>query len=412
MVNTPQDPHDSPFGDPSRPDVGSGLRGADTASAEGDPPSAGAAGALTPRAAVSPAVAIEHTRLGLWAHISWRKIGLFAVSLFLFILALNLMKEGARGLAPLVRDSFRVTNPANSLGFGWLFAYVVMSGSPVAAAALTFFDAGAITQLETFTMITGSRMGASFIVLFIGFIYVLRGRSRVTSLSMGLTSLTVTWTTYLVGLAVGVAMLKSGVLDGVQLRTGALLSSILDLIFDPLVNGVGSVLPRWAMFVVGMGVILVSFNLFDRCLPEMSLKESQVGRVSRVIYRPWVMFLLGAGVTMISMSVSVSLGILVPLSNRGFVRRENVIPYIMGANITTFVDTLFAAVLLNNPPAFTVVLTEMFSIALVSVFILLFVYRAFERASLRLVAAITASGRNLAIFMAILFIVPILLVLV
>lgn len=91
----------------------------------------------------------------------------------------------------------RVTNPANSLGFGWIFAYVVMSGSPVAAATLTFFDAGVITKLEAFTMITGSRMGASFIVLFIGFIYVLRGRNRATSLSMGLTSLTVTWTTYL-----------------------------------------------------------------------------------------------------------------------------------------------------------------------------------------------------------------------
>lgn len=407
MVNTPQDPQDDRYGRPSQHDPGSGLRGTVLSSVEPDPPAA-----VAPAAASASALSAASRGRSLWARISWRKIGLFVVSLFLFILALNLMKEGARGLAPLVRDSFRVTNPANSLGFGWLFAYVVMSGSPVAAAALTFFDAGAITQLETFTMITGSRMGASFIVLFIGFIYVLRGRSRVTSLSMGLTSLTVTWTTYLVGLAVGIAMLQSGVLDSVQMRTGALLSSILDLIFDPLVSGVGSVLPRWAMFVVGMGVILVSFNLFDRCLPEMSLKESQVGRVSRLIYRPWVMFLLGAGITMISMSVSVSLGILVPLSNRGFVRRENVIPYIMGANITTFIDTLFAAVLLNNPPAFTVVLTEMLSIALVSVLILLFVYRAFERASLRLVATITASGRNLAIFMVILFVVPILLVLV
>ncbi|MCS6845905.1 MAG: hypothetical protein NZ528_16545 [Caldilineales bacterium] len=406
MVNTPLDPHDDPL---SQPGTGAEPRGGAFASAASDPPLDSAVASPAP-ALASAAAAPAHR--GLWARVSWRKIGLFLVSLFLFILALNLMKEGARGLAPLVRDSFRVTNPANSLGFGWLFAYVVMSGSPVAAAALTFFDAGAITQLETFTMITGSRMGASFIVLFIGFIYVLRGRSRLTSLSMGLTSLTVTWTTYLVGLVIGIFLLQNGVLDSIQMRTGALLNSVLDLIFDPMVSAVRGVLPRWALFLVGMGVILVSFNLFDRCLPEMSLKESQVGRVSRVIYRPWVMFLLGAGVTTISMSVSVSLGILVPLSNRGFVRRENVIPYIMGANITTFIDTLFAAVLLNNPPAFTVVLTEMISIALVSVFILLFVYRAFERASLRLVATITASGRNLAIFMVILFSVPILLMLV
>jgi Na+/phosphate symporter len=347
----------------------------------------------------------------VWKHIHWGKIALFLVSLFLFILALTLMKDGARSLAPLVRDSFRVTNAVNSLGFGWLFAYVVMSGSPVAAAALTFFDAGVITQLETFTMITGSRMGASFIVLFIGFIYVLRGRNRATSLSMGLTSLTVTWTTYLAGLAIGVFILQTGLLDNVQLQSGAVLNSILDRIFDPIASFLASFLPGWALFLVGMGIILLSFNLFDRCLPEMAIKDSQVGRVSRLIYRPWVMFLLGAGVTMISMSVSVSLGILVPLSNRGFIRRENVIPYIMGANITTFIDTLLAAVLLNNPPAFTVVLTEMISIAIVSLVILAFFYRRFERNSLRLVAAITANDRNLAIFMAVLFVTPIVLLL-
>jgi Na+/phosphate symporter len=339
------------------------------------------------------------------------KIALFFVSLFLFILALTLMKDGARGLAPLVRDSFRVTNPVNSLGFGWLFAYLVMSGSPVAAAALTFFDAGVIDQLQTFTMITGSRMGASFIVLFIGFIYVVRGRNRATSLSMGLTSLTITWTTYLAGLVIGVTILQTGVLDNVQMQSGAMLTSVIERVFDPIAAALASFLPGWALFVVGMGIILLSFNLFDRCLPEMAIKDSQVGRVSRLVYRPWVMFLLGAGVTMISMSVSVSLGILVPLSNRGFIRRENVIPYIMGANITTFVDTLLAAVLLNNPPAFTVVLTEMISIAIVSTFILVFCYRWFERTSLRLVAKITESGRNLAVFMVVLFVTPIVLLL-
>ena len=134
-----------------------------------------------------------------------------------------------------------------------------------------------------------------------------------------------------------------------QLQSGALLNSLTDLIFDPLANLFLTYLPRWSLFLVGLGIILVSFNLFDKCLPQMSIKESQVGRVSRLVYRPAIMFLLGASVTMVSMSVSVSLSILVPLSHRGFVRRENVIPYIMGANITTFIDTLLAAVLLNNP---------------------------------------------------------------
>jgi solute carrier family 34 (sodium-dependent phosphate cotransporter) len=340
------------------------------------------------------------------------KILLFFISLYLFILAITLMKEGARGLAPLLRNVMAAGSTASALGFGWLFAYAIMSGSPVAAAALTFFDAGVVDKLGAFAMITGSRLGASFIVLLIGFIYVLRGRDRVTSLSMGLLALSVTASTYLPGLLIGAGILRTGVLDGVQMESGALLRSFIDGMVEPVAGIVVSLVPNWAVFVVGLGVIWFSFNLFDKCLPQMTLKESQLGWMSRLVYRPWVMFALGAMITLMSMSVSLSLSILVPLSNRGFVRRENVIPYIMGANITTFVDTLLAAVLLNNPPAFTIVLVEMFSISVVSILILLTMYDRYQHWMLGFVRWITASNRNLAIFMAVIFFVPIMLLLI
>lgn len=337
------------------------------------------------------------------------KIGLFVFSLFIFILAIILMKDGARGLAPLVRDNLHVDNPINSLGFGWLFAYVVMSGSPVAASALTFFDVGVIDKLGTFTMITGSRLGASFIVLFIGFIYVLRGHAR-SSLAMGLLSLTVTFTTYVVGLFVGLGLLYSGRLDNIRFGASQI-NSAVDLLFDPIAQLFTGNLPGWLLFPIGLGIIMTSFNLFDRCLPEMSLKESQVGQMARLVYRPWVMFALGAAITSISMSVSVSLGILVPLNQRGYIRRENVIPYIMGANITTFIDTLLATLLLENPAAFTVVLVEMLSVTIVSVIILAACYHWYERTTLTFVAWVTAHNRNLAFFMISIFVVPILLML-
>lgn len=346
----------------------------------------------------------------LWRNISWKKIGLFIVSLFLFILALTLMKDGARGLAPVVENRFSLDNAANTMGFGWLFAYVVMSGSPVAASALTFLDAGIIDAIQTFTMIIGSRMGASFIILFIGFIYVLRGRNRSTSLSMGLLSFTVTGTLQVGSLIIGTLLLMSGWLGRFDFGDGVALVAITDLIFDPISHFLQSFLPTWALFVVGLVVILFTFNLFDKCLPEMTIKESQVGRVSRLVYQPMIMFLLGSAVTLVSMSVSVSLSILVPLSHRGFVRRENVIPYIMGANITTFIDTLLAAVLLNNHAAVSVVLAEMLGVALSALIVLLVAFRAYERSSLRFVSWVTERNLNLALFMFTLFIIPVILV--
>lgn len=348
----------------------------------------------------------------IWRQIAWHKILLFTVSLCLFVFAITLMKEGARGLTSVVENQFAVNNAFNSLGFGWLFAYLVMSGSPVAAAALTFFDAGIIDRLGAYTMITGSRLGASFIVLFIGFLYVLKGRNKTDSLGIGLLSLIVTGTTYLIALGCGYFFLQSGSLDGVQLQTGTLLNSVTDLIFDPVARFLLTILPQWSLFLVGLAIILLSFNLFDRCLPQIALKKSQVGRMSRLIYRPWVMFLVGGLITSVSMSVSVSLGILVPLSARGFVRRENLIPYIMGANITTFVDTLLAAVLLRNPAAFTIVLVEMVSIALVSIVILATIYHRYERGMLFIAGWLTKSNRNLCFFMVTILVLPLILLLI
>jgi sodium-dependent phosphate cotransporter len=354
----------------------------------------------------------HHALILLLKRIRAGQILLFVCSLSLFIFAISLMKDGAKAISPFVREGLSVNHPLNSLGFGWLFAYLVMSGSPVAAAALAFFDAGAIDQFGAFTMINGSRLGASFIVLFIGFIYVLRGRDRATSLSMGLLSLSVTGVTYLIGLLVGCGILQSRILAPLQLQSGAQLLSFIDKIYDPIVRTILGFFPQWSLFFLGFGIILLSFNLFDRCLPQMKIKESQVGQMSRLVYRPWVMFIMGSFVTLISMSVSVSLGILVPLSERGFIRRENVIPYIMGANITTFIDTLFAAVLLDNPAAFTVVFVEMVSISLVSIIILLFVYRRFERKMLDFVAWVTKDNRNVVLFMFSIFVIPVILMLV
>jgi len=344
--------------------------------------------------------------------INWRKIIIFVVALFLFILAIQLLKSGAKVLAPFIRNELAVHNAFNAFGFGWLFAYVVLSGSPVAATALTFFDAGALDRLGAFAMIAGSRFGASFIVLAVGFVYSLRGHERKGSLAMGLLSLMVTFTIYTPALAVGYWLLQSGAFDWMRATVHSEALSIIDLIFDPLVGLAETLLPRWGVFLLGFGVLWYSLNLIDQALPNMHLKESAFGDLARMLYKPAVTFALGLVITSLTMSVSVSLALLVPLSARGYIRRENVIPYIMGANITTFIDTLVAALLLGNPSAFTVVLVEMVSVSIVSLITLTFFYRPYERTILQAVEMIGESRRNLAVFLLIIVGIPITLMLV
>ena len=114
-----------------------------------------------------------------------RKSMMAIVALFFFVLALELLKKGAGPLGPFLKTTLGIKNATNTLGFGWLVAYGVLSGSPVAAIALSFFDQHVITDVQTFSMITGSRLGASFIVLFVGFLYYLRGHKRGASIAIG-----------------------------------------------------------------------------------------------------------------------------------------------------------------------------------------------------------------------------------
>lgn len=339
------------------------------------------------------------------------RLGLFLLALFLFTFALVLLKEGARQFGPFVRDSLRVDNAANALGFGWLFAYVVMSGSPVAAITLTLLDAGALDKLSAFAMINGSRLGASFIVLFVGFVYSLRGSEKRSSLSTGLLSLLVTQTTYIPALLLGGYLLQSGLVERFQLWDLSSASSVFDLFFDPITAWLLGWLPRWGLFVLGFFVLLGSFSLLDRSLPQIQLQDSGFRGMARILYRPVFTFLLGAAVTFVTMSVSLSVSILVPLSVRGYVRRENIIPYVMGANITTFIDTLVAAVLLGNPDAFTVVLLEMLSVAVVSTLVILLFYRTYERAVIRLSGNILASRKSLSLYMLGIVGIPVILML-
>jgi Na+/phosphate symporter len=344
-------------------------------------------------------------------HITLLKIVYALAGLFVFVLALQLMKAGAKSLAPLLKSTRLLQDPIDSLGFGWLDAYLVLSGSPVAAAALSLFNGGAINALQAFTMINGSRMGASFIVLFLGFIYLLRGHEPKRSLSMGLLSLLTTWTIYVPAMLLGSYFLTHGTFDAVHLSASSELASFLDAVFGPIVNWIISWAPGLLVFVVGVGVILIAFNLIDHALPDLKLGGTEFEQAPRLLYRPLVMFLLGSAVTVVSMSVSVSLSLLVPLSARGYVRRENVIPYIMGANITTFVDTLVASILMNKPQSFTIVFVEMFSVALVSVSVLVTLYRPYERLLLNTANWIVGQRRNLTVFILVLVSVPIMLLL-
>lgn len=341
------------------------------------------------------------------------RAALLVGGLGLFVVALGLMKAGAEALGPALDGSTLTDGPVSALGLGWLGACLVLSGSPVAASSLALLDGGVLDASGAFAMITGSRLGASFVVLAAGAVYALRRRSdagadavdRREPLSIGVLSFFMTAVAYVPGALLGWVLLTRGGLDGVDLAASPGFVSVTDAAFGWAVDGADAVLPGWALFPLGVLVLLAAFKVVDSVLP--SAGEGTVSRRSqRWLASPWTMFALGSLVALLTLSVAVAVTLLVPLVAAGRLRREHALPYIAGANITTLADTLVAAIVLGNPVAVRVVLAEAGGVALWTVLLLALAWPQVQRAALRTSDVVLASPRRLGAFVAALFVVP------
>ena len=329
----------------------------------------------------------------------------------LFVTALGLMKAGATALIPTLEGSVFTDNAWSTLGLGWLGACIVLSGSPVAASALTLLGGDAIDRTQSFTMLTGSRVGAAFVVLVIGVIYAVRrvGTSRRAPISIGILSLLMTAMVYVPASVVGYLLLQGGAFDGLDIGTSPTITSVTDTLFGWTVDLLRDFLPGWLLFPVGLGVLLLGFQLFDKVLPQVGGEQLE-HRDDAWYSRKWPMFFLGCGVCLLTLSVSVALTVLVPLVARGQLRRANTLPYIAGANITTLADTLVAAILLGDQDAVRVVVAVTLAVAVWTVVLLAFAYPLLRRVCLGLARRAVTSRRHLAAFVAVLFVVPLALI--
>jgi hypothetical protein len=255
-------------------------------------------------------------------------------------------------------------------------------------------------------MLSGSRLGASFVVLLVGFLYAMRnrGQHRAESIGMGVLALSLTAIVYVPGMLIGYWILKAGMLDGIQLSASQDVLSVIDIVWGPALDLLTN-LPGWMLLPLGLGIILLSFRFLDRVLPELDA-EHHGGKRADWLKRPWPMFALGCIVATLTLSVSVALTILVPLASRGYIRREESIPYIMGANITTLADTLVAAMVLGSSVAVHIVLAEAIGVSIVSLVYLAVLFGPMKRWIMALDEWVVSSNRRLWAFVAVLFVLP------
>lgn len=338
----------------------------------------------------------------------WR-IARIVLGILLFVFAIELLKGSTGAIVPQL-DNFLgfMDNPANALGFGWLASYAMMSGYPVTVLALTLFDSAIITPSLAFFMINGSRLGASLIIILIGVVETFKNKDSdiIDNTSIGFLTLIITYTIVIPAILLGKLFIDT---DLIHTTFNLNFLAIIDNIYSLPVNFAISILGPLLSIISSLIILYYSLTIFEKPLREIKLENFKSSWINFLMERTHFSYIFGAALTLLSQSVALSIGIMVPLYINGFVQRRNLIPYIMGACVTTFGGTILAAIILRSSIAINISLTIMLANFIVSIFYLSF-YSKYYKTITATTNFFLADRNRLVLLTILIFIIPFILI--
>jgi sodium-dependent phosphate cotransporter len=340
---------------------------------------------------------------------------LAAFSITMFVFGLQLLGDSTEAVAELLRGLVKavVTGDLSALGAGWFLAYIVLNGATSGAIGIAFLQSGLIDAVNAFMFISGSRLGATFIVVFIGLLEYMQGKNSDIrdSCSIGLLQFLTTYIVYIPAIILGYLMLENLDMSFLEVQAPAAFNYGLDMIFGPFTSLLSSNLPPSLLFLSSIGILIGSLRLFDRSFKDLSEDRFRSKYLRFQLSNKWDSFAVGAAITLVSTSVALSVGIIVPLYNRGYFRRKEIIPYLMGANLTTMISNIMAAAVIESAVAMKMTLALTISVFIATIAVLTFydqVYALIQKAF----NAVMLRDRYLIAFTGALFLVPLLLIII
>ncbi|XGI83492.1 sodium:phosphate symporter [Halorutilales archaeon Cl-col2-1] len=310
-----------------------------------------------------------------------RRLPVWLVSLgtvALFVFSVQLLGGATQSLAPVIESILEevVTGDGSALGLGWIASYLIANGSVVAAVAVSFVSVDLLTPSQTYLMVAGSRLGGAGIVMVIGGVDYLLDRQHPfgESVSLGSLSFVLTYSVYLPATVLGYLgkdslypVFETGVSSGYAYLGGGLSVSPFRYLIRLSLEFFGG----FASAVLAVFLLFGSLRILDSLSETIDINLFRKNYLDHLRNR-WLWLLFGLIVTAVTASVAFSIGITVPFYNRGYVKRKEMVPYILGANISTLFDTFVASLALTSPKGTTVIVYLFAVSTVVTVGILVF----------------------------------------
>lgn len=277
-----------------------------------------------------------------------RLIGLAAVML-LFIVALEMMGDGIKGLgSDFAEGLLRVTsNPLLGLVTGIIVTSLVQSSSTTTSLVVTLVAAGTLSVPAAIPVIMGANIGTTVTNTIVSMGHVTQPEEFRRAMAGATVHDFFNWLSVLV-------LLPLELLFGVISRPATALAAALpgvdtsepgDTLFEVLAGFASGLLGDipWLVALVGLLMLFVALRYLVVILKGFFLRRSE-GALDKYIFgRPLVAMAFGLVLTFLVQSSSITTSLVIPLIGAGVITVRRVFPYMLGSNVGTTATAVLAA---------------------------------------------------------------------
>ena len=314
----------------------------------------------------------------------WVRILLLLAVMSLFIVALELMGDGIKGLGKTFDlEGFLASatdSPFLGLVTGILVTSLVQSSSTTTSLVVTLVAAGQLSVGNAVPVIMGANIGTTVTNTIVSMGHI----TRPVEFRRAMAGATVHDFFNWVSVAI---LLPLELLFGVISKTAAVIADAVPGVegdglggtpFEWAAETLGALLGEtpWLMALVGLALLFVALRYLVVVLKSLVLGRSESALDKFIFGKPLMAMAFGMVLTFLVQSSSVTTSLVIPLIGAGVLSVRQVFPYMLGSNVGTTATALLAAAVAisGGEPAAVAGLTIALCHTLFNVFGILIIY--------------------------------------
>ncbi len=305
-----------------------------------------------------------------------KKIWGIILSLLVLLIGLDLIKHVLVGwLHQEFLNNFFIS-PSKSFFISYLMTEITMSWSPIAGAFISLWNTLNIGIQNLAAIVMWTRGWVNSFLLITWLLMLFKWKSLRRSLWITVIQFFVTLSTTLLAGVFLFPLLHLKILGNISetISQWLVIHSTLEKLIWPITTLIKiHITHNFSILIIGLIALWWGLFLFDKSFSFLKEKENK--EILEKFENSKTAFFSGFIITALTLSLSISVTILLPLYIRKLIDRKLLVAYILWANISTLFDTLFLWAITQSTIGIQVVLSFLIAVTIsVGIYLLIFKY--------------------------------------